>query len=124
MYGCRRGLGLDYPASRRAPGNRRLDFPRNSYEFSQVSHGAWTAAPTWATGGCRLSLLRFQQMPPRRLAGKTGQRARKAGGAGGARERGRRAELVIITGMSGSGKASVLKAFEDLGYYCVDNLPV
>jgi len=33
-------------------------------------------------------------------------------------------ELVIITGISGSGKASVLKAFEDLGYYCVDNLPV
>jgi RNase adapter protein RapZ len=32
--------------------------------------------------------------------------------------------LVVITGMSGSGKASVLKAFEDLGYYCVDNLPV
>jgi len=34
------------------------------------------------------------------------------------------AELVVITGMRGSGKASVLKAFEDLGYYCVDNLPV
>jgi len=33
-------------------------------------------------------------------------------------------ELVIITGMSGSGKASALKAFEDLGYYCVDNLPI
>jgi UPF0042 nucleotide-binding protein len=33
-------------------------------------------------------------------------------------------ELVLITGMSGSGKASALKAFEDLGYYCVDNLPV
>src|SRR5271156_3306562 len=33
-------------------------------------------------------------------------------------------QLVIITGMSGSGKASVLKAFEDLGYYCVDNPPV
>lgn len=32
--------------------------------------------------------------------------------------------LVVITGISGSGKASVLKAFEDLGYYCVDNLPV
>ena len=41
------------------------------------------------------------------------------------RVRGRSANhLVIITGMSGSGKASVLKAFEDLGYYCVDNLPV
>jgi UPF0042 nucleotide-binding protein len=33
-------------------------------------------------------------------------------------------ELVVITGMSGSGKASVLKVFEDLGYYAVDNLPV
>ena len=40
------------------------------------------------------------------------------------RQRQQSAELVIITGMSGSGKASVLKAFEDLGYYCVDNLPV
>ena len=43
---------------------------------------------------------------------------------GSLRERQRATELVIITGMSGSGKASVLKAFEDLGYYCVDNLPV
>jgi len=32
--------------------------------------------------------------------------------------------LVIVTGMSGSGKGSVLRAFEDMGYYCVDNLPV
>jgi RNase adapter protein RapZ len=35
-----------------------------------------------------------------------------------------RAELVIITGLSGSGKATVLKALEDLGYYAVDNLPI
>ena len=33
-------------------------------------------------------------------------------------------EMVLITGISGSGKGSALKAFEDLGYYCVDNLPV
>src|SRR5579863_2044976 len=33
-------------------------------------------------------------------------------------------ELVIITGLSGSGKGTVLKAFEDLGYYSVDNLPM
>lgn len=32
--------------------------------------------------------------------------------------------LVMITGLSGSGKLSALKVFEDLGYYCVDNLPV
>ena len=36
----------------------------------------------------------------------------------------RKANFVILTGMSGSGKGSVLKSFEDLGYYCVDNLPV
>jgi len=33
-------------------------------------------------------------------------------------------ELVIITGLSGSGKGTVLKALEDLGYYSVDNLPI
>jgi UPF0042 nucleotide-binding protein len=33
-------------------------------------------------------------------------------------------ELVILTGISGSGKASALKAFEDLGFHCVDNLPM
>ena len=35
-----------------------------------------------------------------------------------------RSELVILTGLSGSGKLSALKAFEDLGYYSVDNLPL
>ena len=32
-------------------------------------------------------------------------------------------ELVLITGMSGSGKSVALHAFEDAGYFCVDNLP-
>ena len=32
--------------------------------------------------------------------------------------------LVILTGLSGSGKSTVLKTFEDLGFYCVDNMPV
>jgi len=36
----------------------------------------------------------------------------------------RKPELVIITGLSGSGKGSVLRSLEDLGYYAVDNLPV
>src|SRR5271165_4966577 len=35
-----------------------------------------------------------------------------------------RKELVIVTGISGSGKASALKAFEDLGFHAVDNLPL
>lgn len=33
-------------------------------------------------------------------------------------------QLVILTGLSGSGKSTVLKSFEDMGFYCVDNLPV
>ena len=32
-------------------------------------------------------------------------------------------QLLIVTGLSGSGKSIVLKALEDSGYYCVDNLP-
>jgi len=34
-----------------------------------------------------------------------------------------KAKLVMITGLSGSGKLTALKVFEDMGYYCVDNLP-
>lgn len=33
-------------------------------------------------------------------------------------------QLVILTGLSGSGKSTVLRAFEDMGFYCVDNMPV
>ncbi|HWC95456.1 MAG TPA: RNase adapter RapZ [Candidatus Sulfopaludibacter sp.] len=36
----------------------------------------------------------------------------------------RKPELVIITGLSGSGKGSVLRSLEDLGFYSVDNLPL
>lgn len=33
-------------------------------------------------------------------------------------------KLIIVTGMSGAGKTVALKMLEDLGYYCVDNLPI
>ena len=32
--------------------------------------------------------------------------------------------FVIVTGMSGAGKSTALKMMEDMGYFCVDNLPV
>ena len=35
----------------------------------------------------------------------------------------RRARLVVVTGISGSGRSTCLRALEDAGYYCVDNLP-
>jgi UPF0042 nucleotide-binding protein len=67
--------------------------------------------------------MKLRKPSGRRAAGQTSKRADKVAkppSRGGKLP----PELVIITGMSGSGKASVLKAFEDLGYYCVDNLPV
>jgi len=63
-------------------------------------------------------------MPSSRAAKKAKTRGKVVLPEARARKAGRRSELVVITGMSGSGKATVLKAFEDLGYYCVDNLPV
>ena len=51
----------------------------------------------------------------RRTAPRKARRASRGLGA---------APLVIITGLSGAGKGSILRTFEDLGYYCVDNLPV
>ena len=33
-------------------------------------------------------------------------------------------EILVVTGLSGAGKSTCLRALEDLGYYCVDNLPV
>jgi len=32
--------------------------------------------------------------------------------------------VVVVTGLSGSGKSTAIKAFEDIGYFCIDNLPV
>ena len=32
-------------------------------------------------------------------------------------------QLVIVTGMSGSGKSCIMDVMEDIGYYCIDNLP-
>ena len=47
-----------------------------------------------------------------------GRRQRPAPGA-----RLRSARFVIVTGLSGSGKSQAIHALEDLGYFCVDNLP-
>lgn len=57
---------------------------------------------------------------PRRSVQRRSRRASRRSGASPGDGR----QLVILTGLSGSGKGSVLKTFEDLGFYCVDNLPV
>jgi UPF0042 nucleotide-binding protein len=49
---------------------------------------------------------------------------KKAGEGGGAAATTGAPDVVIITGLSGSGMSSATNAFEDLGYFCVDNLPL
>jgi len=41
-----------------------------------------------------------------------------------AAKRDRDADVVIITGLSGSGRTQAMHVFEDMGYFCIDNLPV
>lgn len=48
------------------------------------------------------------------------RRSRARGRSGTAR---RAARFVVLTGLSGSGKSQAIRALEDLGYFCVDNLP-
>jgi len=51
-------------------------------------------------------------------------RARKARRAGKAGRPGKAGQpFIILTGLSGSGKSQAIRALEDLGYFCVDNLP-
>ena len=50
-------------------------------------------------------------------------RARKAKSARAGSRRTREANFLVVTGMSGAGKSHAIRALEDLGYYCVDNLP-
>ena len=33
-------------------------------------------------------------------------------------------QVIIVTGLSGAGKSGVIRGLEDLGFYCIDNLPV
>src|SRR6478735_10998375 len=49
-----------------------------------------------------------------------GRRRSDGGGANAAAADGR---FVVLTGLSGSGKSQAIRALEDLGYFCVDNLP-
>lgn len=60
---------------------------------------------------------------------KEGERGKEEPGGTAVPATGRTAEvktlrIVVVTGLSGSGKSTAIKAFEDLGYFCVDNLPV
>src|SRR5438445_4708834 len=54
---------------------------------------------------------------PRRRAARQGRRP------GRPKERRAAQPFIVLTGLSGSGKSQAIRALEDLGYFCVDNLP-
>jgi UPF0042 nucleotide-binding protein len=56
----------------------------------------------------------------RRKGRKAGSQGRKAGRP---KERRTSQPFIVLTGLSGSGKSQAIRALEDLGYFCVDNLP-
>ncbi len=62
-------------------------------------------------------MARAELTAARPATGEDGKHAREAAGPS---DRGR---VLIITGLSGAGKSQASKLFEDLGFYCVDNLP-
>ena len=49
--------------------------------------------------------------------------AKRQGGRGGKRPVAKTGRFIVLTGLSGSGKSQAIRALEDLGYFCVDNLP-
>ncbi len=50
--------------------------------------------------------------------------SRRTSPAGAGTETTRMSRFIVLTGLSGSGKTQAIRALEDLGYFCVDNLPV
>jgi len=49
--------------------------------------------------------------------------SKRAPGKSGSRRRAAGQPFIVLTGLSGSGKSQAIRALEDLGYFCVDNLP-
>jgi RNase adapter protein RapZ len=57
------------------------------------------------------------------MSPKAASKTKGQGSASGNGAKPKRVELVVITGYSGAGKSEAIAAFEDGGYFCVDNLP-
>src|SRR5205085_7408501 len=89
--------------------------PRQPGPQRQLAHRGGRAQPPAA--GARAP---FGPGVPGASGSGTGGGARAAP----ARRSGMTMKVVVVTGVSGAGKSTALRALEDLGFYCVDNLPL
>lgn len=70
-----------------------------------------------------------KRRPPRVRSGPAAARRARTAGTSAGRRPGRhppaltRSRFIVLTGLSGAGKSQAIRALEDLGYFCVDNLP-
>ena len=120
-----RGVGRPHPHDSHAgrTGSERRD-PGRSRGTQPVAQVAWSQ---------RRRATRQEARPPSGRTRCHRRRRRRSGGVlmrekrHAARRAARTAvtsRFVVLTGLSGSGKSQAIRALEDLGYFCVDNLPV
>ena len=96
------------PSSRPAPGPGRHPHGKQRRRCSTTTAASPRSRACWAASACRRPRSRTRAKCWAQKAPETVVMS---------------LELVLITGMSGSGKSVALHALEDAGYYCVDNLP-
>src|SRR5438552_8974339 len=99
--------------------------PRCGRALPPLSPGSWPAFPAQGRAEAILGRSRRRGGRMARAAGPaaTASVQRTAEGSGRATRAGNDGQVVVISGLSGAGKSQASKLFEDLGYYCVDNLP-
>src|SRR5262249_18920417 len=114
----RRGAVLQH----RGGGPPALHHPRSpGPQHHHPDRGGGAEPPPQAAGSPQRQGVRRAAQPRHRR----GRDAEDPGRGGGVMlTPGDRRRIVVVTGMSGSGKSTAVRALEDAGYFCIDNLPV
>ena len=126
---------LDAPRRRHGAADRRRRLPRGARRADSVHHDPGRAGPQHR-GPCRSgraqpyaeeqgirSRADLHRSPGAPAAPPATMVDTEDASTGDTTPAATPAELIIVSGLSGSGKTVALRTLEDLGYYCVDNLP-
>src|SRR5262245_27803496 len=106
-----RWTGHDASEARREPKASEARAPARAREARSEPQASEARAPARAREAC--SEPRASEVGEGRLSRRPSARMSES-----------RPRIVLVSGLSGSGKSTAMSALEDLAYYCVDNLPV